>query len=121
MRNLMRFLGGVILALLALELVFRFLPVSSATRTGYHIHPYIISYPPNHRFTTATGWDLKNAHSHKANNYGFLAERDFSYAPEALGLVGDSFVEANMLPARDRLASQLELNRPGFTRHSVAG
>lgn len=121
MRKLLRFLGGVILALLALELVFRLLPVSTATRTGYHIHPYIISYPPNHRFTTATGWDLKNAQRHKANNYGFLADRDFSYAPEALGLVGDSFVEANMLPARDRLASQLESMLGGRPVYALGG
>lgn len=121
MPKLLRFLGGALLALLVLELVFRVLPVSTATRTGYHIHPYILSYPPNHQFTTATGWDLKNAHIHKANNYGFLAERDFSYAPTALGLVGDSFVEANMLRAEDRLAPRLEAILGGRPVYALGG
>lgn len=121
MRKLLRFIGGSLLALLVLELVFRALPVSTATRTGYHIHPHILSYPPKHQFTTATGWDLKNAQSHKANNYGFLADRDFSYSPIALGLVGDSFVEANMLRAEDRLASQLENLLGGQPVYALGG
>jgi hypothetical protein len=107
---------GILAFLLGSELVLRALPVSTATRTGYHIDPLILTYPPQHRWTTATGWDLRNAQSHRANNYGFLAERDFVPDERAVALIGDSFVEASMLDPADRLGPQLErrLGRPVY-------
>ncbi|RIX45481.1 MAG: hypothetical protein D3M94_11625 [Rhodocyclales bacterium GT-UBC] len=111
----------MLLALLLLELCCRLLPVSTATYTGYHVAPNILTYPPHHRFTIASGWDLKNAHHHQANNYGFLADHDFAFNPQAIGLVGDSFVEANMLPPHDRLAAQLEKALGGQTVFALGG
>lgn len=107
-RNLMYWLAGIVSLLLAAELVLQALPVSSATKTGYHIDPQILTYPLGHEWTTATGWDLRNAQQHKANNAGFLAQHDFVPDPRAVALIGDSFVEASMLPMSDRPAAQLE-------------
>jgi len=121
MLHSLRFFAGVVLTLILLELVFQILPVSTATNTGYYIDPKILTYPPNFRFTMSTGWDLKNTQHHKTNNYGFLADRDFSYDPRALGLIGDSFVEANMLPAGDRLAAQLENKLGGRPVFALGG
>src|SRR5262249_49116400 len=45
---------------------------------------------------------------HRSNNYGFLDARDFERDPNAVALIGDSFVEASMLPQRDRLGPQIE-------------
>ena len=50
-RAFLRLLAGALLTLLALELVLRLLPVSTATLTGYYIDPLILTYPPRHRFT----------------------------------------------------------------------
>lgn len=107
---------GILAFLLGGELVLRALPVSTATRTGYHVDPLILTYPPQHRWTTATGWDLRNAQSHRANNYGFLTERDFVPDERSVALIGDSFVEASMLDPADRLGPQLErrLGRPVY-------
>ncbi len=99
---------GALALLLLLELAFRLLPVSSSTRAGYHIAPRILTYPPGHRFTIATGWDLRNAHTYAANNYGFVALHDFQRDPRAIALIGDSFVEANMLDYEDRVDAHLE-------------
>lgn len=121
MRKVFQFLGGFLIALLMLEFAFRALPVSTATLTGYYIHPHILTYPQYHTFTTSTGWDLKNARRHRANNYGFLAARDFFYSPAALGLIGDSFVEANMLLAEDRLAPRLESALGGRPVYALGG
>jgi hypothetical protein len=94
--------------LLVCEIVLRLLPVSTATATGYYLDPLILTYPPRHQWRVATGWDLRNAQTLQANNVGFPAEHDFVQNARAVALVGDSFVEASMLPAADRPAVQLE-------------
>jgi hypothetical protein len=110
------FCTGCVAALFFLEALFRALPVSTATYTGYHIHPDILTYPQNHCFTAATGWDLKNARQNCANNDGFVASRDFVFDREAIALIGDSFVEASMLSPHERLANRIEarLDKPVY-------
>jgi hypothetical protein len=108
MRTLGFTLCGIGVALVALELLFRLLPVSTSTSAGYYIDPLILTYPPGHTFTTSSGWNLQRPQRHRANNFGFVADHDFARNPEAVALIGDSFVEASMLPARERLAAQLE-------------
>ena len=39
---------GMLLVLLAVEGVMRLLPVSTATLSGYHFHPDIVTYPAHH-------------------------------------------------------------------------
>jgi hypothetical protein len=93
---------------LVVELLFRLLPVSSATQLGYYNDPEILVYPPHYAWRTATGWDLRNAQELRSNGAGFAAEREFVADANAVGLVGDSYIEASMLPAQDRPAAQLE-------------
>lgn len=99
---------GVLGFALAAELLFRLLPVATATLTGYHIDPAILNYPPHHNWRTATGWDLRNPQVLRSNNLGFPSDRDFAPNPRALVLVGDSYVEASMLPTDQRPGPQLE-------------
>jgi len=120
-KPLLLFGTGIIAMMLLLEVVFRLLPVSTATRSGYYIHPAILTYPAHHCFTAATGWDLKNAQKNCTNNLGFLADRDFVLDPQAIALIGDSFVEANMLPAPERLAAQLEIRLKGRPVYALGG
>lgn len=101
-------LAGVIGLVLALELLFRVLPVSTSTETGYYTDPLILTYPSHHRWNTSTGWDLRNAQTVEANNLGYVASRDFVRNEQAVALIGDSFIEASMLPAADRPGAQLE-------------
>lgn len=101
-------LSGALLALLGVEALLHLLPVSTSTRTDYYIHPLILTYPSHYEFTVSTGWNLRNAQHHRTNNYGFLTHRDFTPDPQAIALIGDSFVEANMLAESDRLGGQLE-------------
>jgi hypothetical protein len=101
-------ISALVVLAVSLELLFRVLPVSTATLTGYYVDPSLLTYPPGHRWTTSSGWDLRNAHRLQANNVGFAADRDFAPDPNAVALIGDSFVEASMLDAPDRPAAQLE-------------
>ena len=100
-------LSGIAGFALALELVCRLLPVSTATAPGYYTDPLILTYPPYHRWTTSTGWDLRNAQTRSANKQGFVSGQDFEINQLAVALVGDSFVEASMLPAQERPGEQL--------------
>jgi hypothetical protein len=99
---------GLLSLLVAAELLCRLLPVSSSTETGYYLNSKILSYPPHHAWRAATGWDLRNAQLLRSNNQGFAAGRDFKPGEDAVALVGDSYVEASMLPAADRPGAQLE-------------
>ncbi|HNU12264.1 MAG TPA: hypothetical protein PKJ45_13035 [Rubrivivax sp.] len=108
LRRLLWFCLGLLLPLLAAELAFRVLPVSTATMRGYHLDPDVLSYPPRHEWTVATGWDLRNARTLRSNDWGFAAQHDFVADPSAVVLIGDSYVEASMLAEADRPAAQLE-------------
>ncbi|MDI4631704.1 hypothetical protein J7U46_01440 [Pelomonas sp. V22] len=112
LRKLALGLAGVGSLLVAAELLLRLLPVSTATLTGYYVDPLILSYPPGHSWQVSTGWDLRNSRRMSANNLGFAAEIDFARDPNAIGLIGDSYVEASMLDAKDRPAAQLAAALP---------
>lgn len=100
-------MAGLAALLLVCELLLRLLPVSTATKTGYYIDAAILTYPAGHHWTVSTGWDLRNAQRLAANNLGFVADGDFVPDKGAIGLVGDSYVEAGMLVDVDRPARQL--------------
>ncbi len=120
MRRAFTALLGVVAGLaslaIAAELACRVLPVSSAAATGYYIDPLILTYPPGHRFRAATGWDLRNARTLHVNNLGFASTTDFTPDARAVALIGDSYVEASMLPEAERLGPQLQrrLGRPVY-------
>lgn len=104
---------GVLLFCGLMEVLFRLLPVATATMSGYYIDPSILTYPPAHEWQVATGWDLRNAQRLRANNFGFVSDHDFVAGTRAIAMVGDSYVEASMLPAGSRPAAQLESELKG--------
>lgn len=112
---------GALAMAAALEILFRVLPVSTSTETGYHIDPDILTYRPQHEFRIATGWNLANAHKFRANNLGFIAARDFTPDPNAIALIGDSFVEAKMLPEPERLGALIESLSNGRVVYAMGG
>lgn len=101
-------MAGILAVALACEAVLRLLPVSTATDTGYRIDPLILTYPPRHRFTSATGWDLRNAQTIRTNNLGFVSDIDFVADSRAVALIGDSYIESSMLRADQRPGAQLQ-------------
>lgn len=121
MRFLARLMLGFCLMLVITEIGLHLLPVSTPTQTGYHFSPTILTYPAHHVFTASTGWDLRNSRRHRSNNFGYLSEHDFVRNPTAIALIGDSYVEANMLPERDRLDMRLERLLPGRAVYALGG
>ncbi|TVT75576.1 MAG: hypothetical protein FHP92_11510 [Denitromonas halophila] len=113
-------LGGL-LTVIGLELTLRLLPVSSATMVDYHVSPTILTYPPHHDFTVSTGWDMKNAQRLRSNNVGFVDTQDFVPNPSAIAVIGDSFVEANMLAPDQRVGPALARVLNNATVYSLGG
>ncbi|MBB1075260.1 hypothetical protein HUU62_12655 [Rhodoferax sp. 4810] len=121
MKRLLFLVIGFVAALMSAELFLQALPVSTSTKTGYYISPNILTNPPNHVWTMATGWDLRDVQHMHSNNMGFAAEHDFVPASNAVGLVGDSYVEASMLAMGDRPAAQLEKALGGYPVYAMGG
>ena len=99
--------AALLATVLCLEALFRCLPVSTATLTGYYFDADLLTYPARHEWAVATGWDMRNAQHLRSNAQGFAADIDFVADPQALALIGDSYVEGSALRQQDRPAAQL--------------
>lgn len=107
-RQVCWFVMGLITPLLVAEVVFRLLPVSTATESDYYWSDKVVTYPSRHQWLFSSGWDLRNPQRQRSNQQGFLSDRDFTPDPRAIALIGDSYIDAGMLDAADRPAAQLE-------------
>lgn len=110
---------GLLLPLLLAEVVLRFLPVMSglyATRTDA-AHP-LIHFEPNHRFTYSLGPTFSVAVRGRVNNAGWVNDQDYDSAATSplLAVVGDSYVEALMVPYRETLQGRLATAAAGRGR-----
>ena len=106
---------GILAPLVCAELTLRLLPVYEGVyRLPVDDRRPIARLEPNREFTWSRGWDFSMRNTVQVNNAGFISDVD--YEPDApgplLGVVGDSYVEAGMLPYRrtcaGRLATALE-------------
>lgn len=101
---------GLASTVLGLELVLQFLPVASGLKTEpvtqarpvFHFHP-------DREVTVSHGWDLRHVNRLRINNAGFVNPID--YAPDAttplLAVIGDSYIEALILPPEQTLQARL--------------
>ena len=108
-------LTATLATLVCAELVLRLLPAYEGTSRlpVNDLHP-IARLEPDREFTWSRGWSFEVVNTVRVNNAGFVSDVD--YEPDApgplLAVVGDSFVEAAMVPYRrtcaGRLATMLE-------------
>jgi hypothetical protein len=92
--------------LVVAEVVLRFLPVASGTRTlAVNAQNPVFHFTPNRDFTFSTGWNMELAHRGHMNNVGFVNDQDYDKddARPLLAVVGDSMIEAAMVPYRETL------------------
>ena len=95
--------------LLVLEVVFALLPVRDFEyRAPLDDNP-VVRYQPLRQFTWSRGWNFEVVNQVRINNYGFVS--DYDYVPDATtpltAVIGDSFVEAFMLPYGETCAGRL--------------
>ena len=120
--SLIAILCGIALPLMIIEIALRFLPVSSATGTmAVDVNNPIVRFTPNQLFTFSKGWKFDIVNTGRINNYGFTNNQDYTrHDPgEPLVIIGDSYVEAKMVPhaqtVQGRLAKLLENKRKVYS------
>jgi hypothetical protein len=100
----------VALCLLVAEVVLRFLPVSSGMRTvAVTAQSPVFHFTPNRNFVFSRDWDMVLANHGRVNNAGFVNGQDYRKDDELplLAVIGDSMIEAAMVPYRDTLQGRL--------------
>jgi hypothetical protein len=112
MRRILQGLGwllaGALLAIAALELGLRLLPVSKGMHRSTAFDQWPLRYTePHFRYDYSIGWSLGNAHSGVTNNYGHVAPFDFKRSSHPVLVIGDSYIESLMNDYGDSLQGQL--------------
>jgi lysophospholipase L1-like esterase len=122
--SLLLSLASVIFCLLAAEIVLRFLPVSTGLRSmPVTAASPVLHFTPNLPFTNSLGWNMHNVVHGRVNDAGFVNEQDYARdGPPLIAVVGDSFIEAQMVAypqtLQGRLAAAL---KDKFRVYSFAG
>lgn len=115
----LRFLAlaiGALAGIAGVEAILRTLPVSGALRTtAVNARNPVIRFEPGREITWSRDWNFSLVNQVKFNNYGFVSDLD--YDPEAtsplLAVIGDSYVEALMVPFRETCAGRVAAALPG--------
>lgn len=101
---------NVLALLLALEVAFRFLPVSN----GYFLADVTPEMPvarrvPNDNATLSDGWLMENAVTRRVNNAGFVNATDYAFNSDVpvIALIGDSQIESPDIPEEDTVHFRL--------------
>lgn len=92
---------SILTVLLGLELTLRFFPVSEGLR-GLPVNEEnpVYRFAPNRTLRWSKGWNFALVNEIRTNNYGFISDSDYDPAATSplLAVIGDSFVEAAMVP-----------------------
>ena len=87
----------LLVTFLALELIFRLLPVSDSLELQpVNRNSPVAHYKPNRLVTRSTGYSFDHIVEKKVNNYGYLSDLNFeaSNNKRKIVVIGDSYVEA---------------------------
>jgi hypothetical protein len=103
--------AGIILLVLAHEVVLRFLPVARTPAVQVPTATDTIQrWAPNQPFTWSLGWNFYVVVHGRTNAQGFVADYDYAPAPTkpTVAVIGDSMVEALMVPFAQALPGRLQ-------------
>jgi len=100
------FLGFVVLA----EIFLRLLPVNEGLRTqAVNATNPVYRFEPNRLSTWSRGWNFPITNKVRVNNDGFVNDEDYitDGARPLLAVVGDSYIEAAMVPFKETVQGRL--------------
>ncbi len=110
--------GFVGLCLVA-EMLLRLLPVDE----GLHDQPVTAENPiphfePNRTSTWSQGWQFSHVNKIRVNNYGFVNTQDYDPAAGTplVAVIGDSYIQAAILPFGETLQARLSRKLGGHGR-----
>ena len=105
----------VVLCLGSAEILLRFLPVQSGLRTmPVNAENPVFHFTPERDVTFSRAWNFDMVNYRRVNNAGWVNDQDYQHQAETplLAIVGDSYIEAMMVPYAEtlygRLASTLD-------------
>lgn len=101
---------SVFILILLAELVCRMLPVNQGLRTQpVNEADPVYRFEANRTSTWSRGWDFSITNRVHVNNAGFVNDQDYSRegARPLLAVVGDSYIEAGMVPYRETVQGRL--------------
>ena len=118
-KSLLLLVGSTVLWLALAEGICRLLPVHS----GFEVQPVdaanpIIRLRANRDYLYSHGPFLTNLNRGHVNNYGFANDRDYEPADTRplLAVIGDSYIEAAMVPYPQTLQGRLAARQDGHRR-----
>jgi hypothetical protein len=109
----------IVLCLAVAEFTLHFMPVASGMRTlPVTAENPIFRFTPNRDFVYSRDWDMVLANRGHVNNAGFVNDQDYQKEGELplLAVVGDSMIEAAMLPYNTTLQARLAAQLAGKKR-----
>jgi hypothetical protein len=95
---------------LAAEIGLRFLPVATPMRPlPVNAEQPVFRFAPDRAFTFSQDWNFRLANRGRINGAGFVNDQEYvaSSAQPLLALVGDSFIEAAMVPYAQTVQGRL--------------
>jgi hypothetical protein len=122
--NLLLSLASIAVCLLAAEIVLRLLPVSTGLRSmPVTAADPVLHFTPDRRFVNSLGWTMHNVVHGRVNNAGFVNDQDYVRdGPPLIAVVGDSFIEAQMVAYPETLQGRLAAAlAPNMRVYSFAG
>lgn len=105
--------------LLGLELLLRLLPVNDPVPPARDMKiPTFPHYERNAEFVFSRGWDFEINNRGRMNNYGFVNDLDYDSRDgrPLLAVIGDSFIEAFMVPFENSVTGRLQVALGAGTR-----
>ena len=109
----------VLVYLIAAEIALRFLPVA----TGLNPLPTdaaqpLLHFEPGFHYTFSRRWNLRGANRGRVNNAGWVNDQDYRRDdPQPLiAVIGNSYIEAQMVPYGDTLQARLAAALAGSYR-----
>jgi hypothetical protein len=100
----------VLICLAAAEGVLRLLPVSSGLHAAaVSARDPVFHFLPNRPFLHSLGWNMHDVNHGRINNAGFTNAQDYRRDDPLplLAVIGDSYIEARMVPYADTLQGRL--------------
>ena len=115
---------GCAIPLVGAEIALTFLPVSTYPETTPvdEAHP-VVHFRPNRSYVTSIGARLERPTRHRTNNAGWVSEQEYDSTATTplLAVIGDSYVEALVVPSSSALQTRLATDAgPGRRVYSFA-
>jgi len=109
----------IVITLAIFEVVLRFFPVPSGMRAAaVNADNPVFHFMPNRPFVHSLGWTMHNVTRGRINNAGFVNDSDYRRGDPSplLAVIGDSYIEARMVPFAETLQGRLARMLSGHMR-----